>query len=436
MAGIKKIVVVIDGGGRGSVLAHKYSLSPKVSKILVIPGNDSISLNVKKPLKIFPHLKTTDISEILKICKKEKVDLVDVAQDNAVEAGLADKLIEAGFNVIGPTKLDGQIEWDKAWARDFMKKYKLPIPLYNIFSSSTDAIKFVKKNPKKRWFVKAAGLVTGKGVIPAENLEQAISAISQMKKLGKAGKTFVIEEWLKGEEFSMFAITDGTNYKIVGCAQDHKRLYDGDMGPNTGGIGCSTPPLVVTRVVYKQGEQILKKAIDGLHLENRKYRGILYLGAMVHKNKVKVIEFNARWGDPEAEVLVPSIKNDLFELSMAVANEKLERVKVVLDKKSRVVVTGSLRPGVEPAKREIFGIPEVKKIPGITVYGTRVSRSGNKFYVSSGRLFHILAEGKNVIDARQKAYGAMSKIFIEGNNLHYRTDIGWRDVERLRKSGY
>lgn len=433
MAGDKKIIAVIDGGGRGAALAHKYSLSPQVSKIIVIPGNDLISLNCKKPVKIFPHIKTTNVLEIIKICKIEKIDLIDVAQDSAIEVGLVDKLLEHGFQAVGPTKLAGQIEWDKAWARDFMKKYKLPIPLYKVFNSQKLAREYILKNPKKKWFIKASGLADGKGVMPAGNLKEALEAISQMKKFGESGKTFVIEEWLEGEEFSMFAITDGTHHKIVGCAQDHKRLLDRDLGPNTGGMGCSTPPLVVTDTIYKQGEEILKKTIQGLKKEGRTYKGILYLGAMVYKNTVKVIEFNARWGDPEAEVLVPRIINDIYELSMAVVKEKLQKTRIKHDKKNRIVAVGSLRSGIEKRRREIFGISDVMKIPGVILYGVRITREKNKFYVSSGRLFHIVAEGKNVIEARQKAYGAMAKIFIEGNSLHYRTDIGWRDVERLRK---
>ncbi len=432
----KKTVVVIDLSGRGAALVHKYSESNQVGNIIAIPGNELMAINSKVPVKIFPGLKTTSVKEILTICKKLKADLVDVAQDNAVEAGVADALLAEGFNVVGPTRDAGRIEWDKAWARDFMKKYDIPVPVYKVFTSKKNAIEFVKKNPKMKFFIKASGLAEGKGAIPAENLQQALFAIDQMGKFGEAGNTFVIEEWLMGEEFSMFAATDGKSYQIIGNAQDHKRFYTGDEGPNTGGVGCSTPPLVVSKPVYKQAEMIVKKAIEGLAKEGTPYKGVLYLGAIVVNGKVFVIEFNARWGSPEAEVLVPGIKSDLFELGMSIVENKLNSFKIKIDGLARVAVTGSLRAGVENKKRRLFGLENVLKIPGVIVYGTRITYEKNNYFVSSGRLFHIVGSGKTVIEARSKAYAAMSLLHIEGNNLHYRTDIGYRDVERLAKNRY
>lgn len=428
-----KTVLVIDSSGRGAALVHKYSLSPHVAKVIAIPGNEMMQINSKVPVKIFPTLKTTSVSEIVKIAKKEKVHLVDVAQDNAVEAGVTDALLKENFQVVGPTKNAGRLEWDKAWSRDFMKKYKLPIPAYHIFNSEKEAVLFVKKFPKKKWFVKASGLAEGKGAIPATNLEEALSAISEMAKFGKSGETFVIEEWLDGEEFSMFALTDGNKFLIAGCAQDHKRLLDGDKGPNTGGVGCSTPPLIVSKAIYNQGKKIIEKTLQGLQKEKTPYKGVLYLGAIVVNKKVYIIEFNARWGSPEAEVLVPGIQDDLFEIGIEIANGKLKRNILKTDGKSRVVVTGSLRPGVDPQKRELFGLDTLLKNKEVIFYGTRVTKEKNKFFVSSGRLFHLIGSGKNVLEARKKTYDSMSTLFIEGNSLHFRTDIGWRDVERIYK---
>lgn len=426
-----KTVLVVDGGGRGAVLVHKYSQSKHVGRLIAIPGNDLFKLNSKKPVKIFPRLLTTSVKEIVEICKKEKVDLVDVAQDNAIEAGLSDRLIKEGIQTVGPTRAAGRIEWDKAWARDFMKKYKIPSPSYNVFNSKKQAKEFIGKNPYKKFFVKASGLAEGKGAISAENKEEAYLAIDQMAKFGKAGKTFVIEEWLEGEEFSMFAITDGKTFKILGSAQDHKRLYYGDLGPNTGGVGSTSNPSIVNKNVYQQAERIIKKTIDGLAKEGRIYKGVLYLGAMVVGEKVFVIEFNSRWGDPEAEVLVPGILNDFYELGLSIYEEKLNKLKLRIDGKIRIAVTGSLRPGAESKKRELFGLEQVLGLPKITVYGSRVTTENKKYFVSQGRLFHLVSEGKSIIEARRKAYEAMSLLYIEGNNLHFRTDIGWRDLERI-----
>lgn len=427
----KNIVLVVDAGGRGAALAHKYSLSPCVSKVIAIPGNDLMRINSSIPVETYQQLKTTSIREILEICKKEKVDIVDVAQDNAVAVGLVDELNKAGINTIGPTKSAGQIEWDKAWAREFMKKYKIPHPKFKICKSQKEGINFVKKH-KSSWFVKASGLAEGKGAIPASNTSEAIEAIEQMRRFGSAGKIYLLEEWLIGEEFSAFALADGKDYQIVGFAKDYKRLYDGDLGENTGGIGSVSNPLKVNKKIEKQAESIMNKALNGLRKEERPYKGVLYLGGIVVKGKVYVIEFNARWGDPEAEVLIPGIKNDLFKLSMSIVEGNLKKFKVKVDGKSRVAVTGLLRPGAAIKKRELFGINKILKFKKVIVYGARVTKVKDRYFVSSGRLFHVVGEGKNVIEARKKAYEAIELINIEGNNLHFRTDIGWRDVERLR----
>lgn len=433
----KKTVLVVDGGGRGAVLVQQYSLSSKVGKILAIPGNDLMQINSHVPVKTYQHLTTTSVKEIVEIAKKEKVDLVDVNQDNAVEVGLVDALAQAGVVVVGPTRAAGQIEWDKAWARDFMKRYKIPHPKYKVCRSEKEGVSFIKQQKEGRWFIKASGLAYGKGALPAETNSEAIERIKQMKKFGKSGETYVIEEWLDGEEFSLFAFCDGNTYKIVGGAQDHKRMYDHDQGDNTGGIGCSSPPLVLTPKILRQTEaKIIKPTIDGLKKEGRDYKGVLYLGGILVKNKPYVIEFNARWGDPEPEVILPGLKGDLFEISQAMANSSLKKISPKLDGLSRVVVSISLHehPVGKPEKNgwPIYGIDQAAKIKGVSLYGARVRKINGRHFAGSGRLLHITGVGRNVIEAREKAYQAAALIFIKGNNQHYRTDIGWRDVERLR----
>lgn len=443
-------VLVVDGGGRGAALVDKYAKSKKVSRVLAVPGNDLMQINTKKEVKIFPNLKTTSVSEILEICKKEKVDLVDVAQDNAVEAGLVDELLKNGMAVIGPTKAAGQIEWDKAWARQFMGKYQIPIPHYQIFYTEKEGIKYVKNPPTIRCFVKASGLAEGKGAIPANNKNEAIEAIKQMKKFGKAGETYLLEEWLHGEEFSAFALCDGASFKVVGFAQDHKRVNDGDKGPNTGGMGCVSNPLIVDKnmnkflasPIKKQVEEIFRKAVNGFNKEGRPYIGVLYLGGMVVEGKampagrqVVVIEFNARWGDPEAQVLVPSVKSDFIEIADSIIFGKLKSLKLKIDKKVRVVIAACAKGYPTDYSlvlgKKISGIEKAVK-SGVKVYGAGIKKSNGEYVVNGGRVLYIVGEGKDVLEAREKAYKAMALINIEGNNLHYRTDIGWRDVERMR----
>lgn len=428
-----KTILIIDAGGRGAALVHKYAQSKHVGRILAVPGNSLMQINTQKPVKIYEDLKTISANEILEICQKENVDLVDVAQDNAVEVGLVNELQKLNIMVVGPTKEAGQIEWNKAWSREFMEKYQIPHPSYRIFHSEKEGIEFIKKQKENKWFVKASGLAEGKGALPANNNKQAIERIQEMKKFKDAGKTYLIEQWLEGEEFSLFVLSDGKYYKTVGGAQDHKRMFNFDQGENTGGIGCSGPPSILTNKLLKEIDQkIIKKAIAGLEKEGRTYKGVLYLGGIVVNNNVYVIEFNARWGDPEAEVIIPSIKNDFYTLGVSIANQNLNKIKIKNDKLYRIAVTMCLRQNPQGKPKQIYGIAEISKMKGITVYGTRVNKINGKYFIGSGRLLHIVGCGKNVIEAKQKAYLAASTLYIEGNNLHYRTDIGWRDMERLR----
>ena len=329
-----------------------------------------------------------------------------------------------------------------------MERNNIAQPNFTVCHAEEEGIVYIKKQKESRWFIKAAGLAEGKGALPAKNNKEALSAISMMKQFGEAGKTFLIEEWLEGdtgtagEEFSTFIISDGKEFRLVGSAQDHKRIFTFDEGENTGGMGCSTPPLVLSREIMKQVNDIFDKTINGLAKENRPYTGVLYLGGMLvekkGKKKVYVIEFNARWGDPEAEVLISGITNDFFALNAAIAQGSIKDIKITVDGKARVSVVGAAKgyPGnyASVKGKQIFGIQEAKNIPGVTIYGAGIQMMNNKYYAHGGRLLHVVGEGKNVIEAREKAYKAMSLISIEGNNLQYRTDIGWRDVERCRKN--
>lgn len=429
-------VLITDGGGRGAALVDKYGQSEKVEKILVVPGNDLMQMNTGKKVLTFPNLKTTSVTEILEIAKKEKIDLADVAQDNAIAAGLTNRLQEMGITTLGVSKEAGQIEWDKAWAREFIKKYKIPSPWFHIFNSEKSGINFVKNNPGKKWFVKASGLAEGKGAIAAGNPLEAIEAIQQMKKFGNAGETYLLEEWLEGEEFSAFALCDGTNFKVVGYAQDHKRVFDADLGPNTGGMGCVSNPLIADKNIKKQTGEIFKKVIAGMKKEGRPYIGILYLGGMVVDSKVYIIEFNARWGDPEAEIILPSIENDFTEIADALIFGKLKTLELHVDKKIRVVVAvcakGYPVDYFKAKGKRIYGIEKVQKLK-VKVYGAGIKKVGNNFVVNGGRVLYIVGEGSDVIKAREKVYQAIGLINIEGDNMHYRTDIGWRDVERLKQ---
>ena len=434
---MKHTIAVIGAGGRESVLVESYSKSPQVGKILVMPGNDLIQSVSRIPVQTFPDVKTHEVDKIIHLCVKHHVTLVDIAQEAAVEAGLADLLAEKHILYTGPTKAAGQLEWDKAWARDFMSKFGIPHPQYHVFTSPSAGKKHINSQSEGKWFIKASGLAEGKGVLPATNKQEALEAIDQMTKFHQAGETFLIEEWLEGEEFSTYVVTDGHSYQIIGSAQDHKRAYNFDQGLNTGGMGCSSPPLLLTPKIIKQIDaKIIAPTIKGMAKLGRPYTGILYVGGMISGGKPSVIEFNARWGDPEAQVVVPGIKTDLYQISLAVAKKSLAKLRIKTDSKARVAVVGASNgyPGDYSAVKgkRIFGLD--RHFDGVQIYGAGITKTGRNYYAAGGRLFHLVGEGKTVLEARQKAYSAISQIYLEGNNLHYRTDIGWRDVARLTHS--
>lgn len=427
-------VLILGSDGRSHALALTYGKSSRVKNIFVLPGNGLIDYKTRRT-HIFPHIKVLDFPAILNVVKKNKIQLVDVAQDDPLAAGFVDEFEKRGIKAFGPTKLSAQLEWDKEWARKFMVKYKLPIPHFQSFTDAKKAIVYIKKLPEQLLYIKASGLALGKGALRAETKEQAIDAVHAMKQFGKAGETFLVEEGLVGEEFSLFAVCDGKNYIITKSSQDHKTVFNSDQGPNTGGMGCVAPAGVITSSIIRIIEQkIIRPTLLGMQKEERPYSGILYLGGMITKSGVRIIEFNARWGDPEAEVILPSIKTDYIDIVHAVTMKQLNNITIKFDNKVRVSVAACSKGYPNDYStvkgKEIFGLTDVMKIKGITVFGAGIKRLGNRFFVNGGRVFHLVAEGKTIEEARRLAYGALSMIYIEGNNLHYRTDIGYRDVER------
>ncbi len=425
-------ILVIDGGGRGHALAKKYLESKKTTEVLAIPGNDLMTLD---KIRIFPDIKTTDIPKILQICKKEKVDLVDVAQDDAIAAGLVDTLRKSHIKVFGPKKETGKIEWDKSWSRNFMRQLKLPAPSYNIFNLQQSGIDYINSQPNNKWYVKASGLAAGKGAIFAKNKKDAVRAIKEMSKFGNAGSKYLIEQCLEGEEFSAFALVNAEKFQIVGYAQDHKKALDGDIGPNTGGMGCSSPPKIMSKNIEDQIYTIFKKTTTGLVKLKRPYTGILYLGGIIDGNgKVWIIEFNARWGDPEAQVILPAIKNDYYNVVTQTLSKAIPIIRK--DKKYRLVVTAASKgyPGdySKVDGRVIHGFENL--IKKAKVFGAGIKKSGNNWQVAGGRLFYVLGEGTNVAQARKIAYNALSHVSVRGNNLHFRKDIGYRDMSRLHNA--
>lgn len=430
-------ILILGSGGREHALAESYTKSKKIKKVYVAPGNDFMS--TANPL-IFPckNIAMMDYEGIVNFCKQEKIDLVDVAQDDVLAAGFVDKLSAIGIQAFGPTQKAAQLEWSKQWARDFMSNYNLPIPHFKSFTKKREAIAYIDSIPKQTLYIKASGLALGKGVLKTETREQAKKAVSAMKQFGNSGETFLIEEGLLGEEFSLFILCDREYYVITKAAQDHKTIYNRDRGPNTGGVGSIAPTNVITNQVTSKIESaILKPLLKAMRQENRPYKGVLYLGGIVTKQGVKIIEFNSRWGDPEAEVILPGIKTDYYEIVNAVLNNSLAKLSIRFDNRVRLSIAGCANGypnDYSQAKgKEIFGLKEAMRLKHIAIFGSGIKKEGKKFLVNGGRIFHLVAEGSTIQEARKRAYEAMSLIYIEGNNLYYRTDIGWRDLERTIK---
>lgn len=441
-------VMVVDASARAHAVSEAYERSPNVKKIIVTPGNDFIGYNRKKEVVIEPG-KLTDSQSFLAVAQKHKPDLVDVCQDDALAVGTVNLLKENGFNVFGPSKEASQLEWDKKWSRDFMRDHCLPHPFYKTFSTlDCDSNRagrwfmdnFYKENPGKLMFVKAAGLCGGKGAIPTTNIEEAHEALQQMVAFTRAGagETYLIEEGMIGEEASVYSFCDGKIYRTLKPAQDHKRRDNFDLGPNTGGMGAVAPAGVMTKeMIEAVNNTIVHPAVCGMAKIGSPYVGVLYTGVMVTKDGPQVVEFNSRWGAPEAEVVVSGIKTPMDRIAFACIEGKLDQQEIFEDDKVRVCVVGASRgyPGdVSAVKgKRIYGLEEAMRVPGVRLYGAGIVVRDGKFYANGGRLVSVSAEGDSYAESRSRALTAMAQIYIEGSNLQYRTDIGWRDMERALK---
>ncbi len=428
-----KRILVLGNGGREQALSEAYAKSRGVKQVYVLPGNGLVGVANKKVTALTDE--KSDYKAVLAVCRKYAVDLVDVAQDSFLADGLADKLQNAGILAFGPTQKASEIEWSKEYSRKFMQKYHLPSPRFASFSDVQKARSYLSGLPEQPLYIKASGLALGKGAIRADNKKEAVVAISEMQKFGPAGQTFLIEECMTGEEFSYFVICDGQDFVTVGAAQDHKTVLNQDRGENTGGMGAVAPCGIVSAKIAREVEQkIIKPFLLGMAKEGRAYSGVLYAGCMLTQTGVKIVEFNARWGDPEAEVLLPAIQSDYLSIVMAVLEKRLGRAKITVDTKTRVSVAGSSSGYPEDYSavkgKKISGLEKAAALPGVLLFGSGIVKKQRVFLANGGRVFHLVGVGDSLVEARERVYAAMSMVYIEGNNLQFRTDIGWRDMER------
>ncbi len=432
-------VMLIGSGAREHTISKAYEKSPEVTRIIVAPGNDFIGYKRQKEVLIDKNCSLKDPYSILKVATKFKPDLVDVCQDDALASGTVDLLQKNGFQVFGPTKEAARIEWDKRWSREFMQRHQIPHPNFRYFDSKIDGINYVKelyeKKPDKIIYTKASGLCSGKGALKSTSLDEAIRNIDKMKSFANgAGNIFLIEDGLVGEEFSYHVIVDNSNYRLFKSAQDNKTVFDFDKGDQTGGMGAVSPTKVTDGISHEIEENQISKAINGMASEGIQYQGILYLGGIISNGKPINIEYNARWGDPECQVILPSLETDYLELVQACLSGSLD-FQIKQDNKTRVCVVGASKGypyyHSNVIGKRIYGLEEAMEMDGVTVFGAGIDVRNEKFYANGGRLFSVVGEGRDILEARKMAYSAIFKISVEDNNLHYRVDIGWKDVQRL-----
>ncbi|MGM5488901.1 MAG: phosphoribosylamine--glycine ligase [Nanobdellota archaeon] len=426
-------VMIVGNGAREHVISCAYEKSD-ASRIIVTPGNDLIPFKREKEVIIDKNCSLDDPASILERARHHKPDLIEISQDDSLAAGAVDKLQSHGFTTFGPTRKAARIEWDKRWSREFMAGNNVPHPHFRYFTSHEAAKTYVRKlyeTCEPLIYVKAAGLCSGKGALKSTTLEEALGNIEEMQSFGEAGRVFLIEQGLRGEEFSSYAICDGQSYLMLPSAQDNKTLNNFDEGDQTGGMGAISPAMAAEPLTATIEEQMVKPIVKGLNEEGIPYTGIMFIGGIL-TDKLMNIEYNARWGDPECQVVLPAIKTDYLHLVSSAIQQRLHEVEVVEDDLRRVCVVGAARgyPHEPIQGKQIFGLEDAMKQEGVAVYGGGIKRQDDKFYSDGGRLFSVVGEGRDILEAQERAYCAMTRIKIEGNNLHYRTDIGWRDVER------
>lgn len=415
-------VLVVGSGGREHALVWKIAQNKQVEELYCAPGNGGISAIAK-----CVPIKAMDIDGIVNFSKEKKIDLVVVAPDDPLAAGMVDALENEGIRAFGPRKNAAIIESSKAFAKDLMKKYNIPTAKYEVFEKSSDALEYLK-NQKFPIVVKADGLALGKGVIIAQNFEEAkeaVISIMEDKAFGEAGNKVVIEEFMVGPEVSVLAFTDGKTIKPMVSSQDHKRALDNDQGLNTGGMGTFSPSRIYTKEMEDYCmEKIFKPTVDAMNKEGRKFKGVLYFGLMITADGPKVLEYNARFGDPETQVVIPRLKTDIVDIFNAIIDEKLDEVNIEWEDNAAVcvIMASGGYPKEYKTGYEITGLDEAQKDKNIVVFHAGTKFEDGKYLTSGGRVLGVTAVESNLDLAIKKAYEGVSKISFK--DMHYRKDIG------------
>ena len=416
-------ILVIGSGGREHAIVRKLKESPQVTEIFCVPGNGGIACDA-----VCVPISAMDIDGVVKFSKDNKINLVFVAPDDPLAAGMVDALEEQGIMSFGPSKKAAEIESSKVFSKGLMKKYAIPTAAYETFSDIDEATRYVKTQNKYPTVIKADGLALGKGVVIAQNEAEAVEAIRSMmedKIFGESGTNVVIEEFLVGPEVTVLAFTDGKTMKPMVSSKDHKRAYDGDKGANTGGMGTISPnPFYTDEIADECMAKIFLPTMNAMNKDGRTFKGCLYFGLILTSDGAKVIEYNARFGDPETQVILPKLKTDLVDIISAIYHETLEEIEIRWSDEvcACVVMASGGYPGSYEKGIEIHGLDECGQLDGAIIIHAGDSLENGKFYTNGGRVLGVTALGKNLDEALNVAYNAVDKISFSG--AMYRSDIG------------
>ena len=418
-------LLVVGSGGREHAIAKKLLESQGVEQVFVAPGNDGMTLDGLDLVNIG----ISEHSKLIEFAKENDVAWSFIGPDDALAAGIVDGFNQAGLKAFGPSRLAAELEWSKDFAKEIMVKYGVPTAAYGTFSDFEEAKAYIEKQGAPI-VVKADGLALGKGVVVAETVEQAVEAAHDMlldNKFGDSGARVVIEEFLDGEEFSLFAFVNGDRFYIMPTAQDHKRAYDGDKGPNTGGMGAYAPvPHLPQSVVDQSVETIIKPVLKGMIAEGRPYLGVLYAGLILTADGPKVIEFNSRFGDPETQIILPRLTSDFAQNITDILDKKEPTITWLDEGVTLGVVVASNGYPLDYKK----GLPLPEKTAGdiITYYaGAKFAENSRALLSNGGRVYMLVTTADTVSAAQEKIYDQLEKQDTTG--LFYRTDIGSKAVK-------
>ena len=417
-------ILIIGNGGREHAIAWKIKQSPLLGTLFCLPGNagtESIATNLTN-IDIAHHQSIIDVVEA------NTIELVIIGPEQPLADGLADVLNANNIKVFGPTATGAQLEASKSFSKSFMKDAGLPTSNFDIFSDIDSALAFIDKHESSitDYVIKADGLAAGKGVILPNNVEEATHAINQImseKIFGDAGNKLIIEERIPGKEVSAHAFSDGKNIIPMPFVCDHKPVFDGNKGPNTGGMGCFSPPQWLSNELQKSiNQNISAKTIDSLSKIDIDYTGVLYPGLMINGENINILEYNCRFGDPETQILMSKLQSDLLEICLAAADKRLDQITIKWDERPTVgvILASGGYPGKHEVNKVITGLDDVDD--DINVFFAGVKNANGKLLTAGGRVMAVVGSGETLDEAREKTYKNVSKIKFD--NMHYRTDIG------------